>query len=121
MTRAPDDLDQPEKPPQDFAVVLSALERGLFARQCSDEMAELSQAVMDAGKSGRLTIQLDLKPSRTRETVEITADVRTKAPRPEREPSTFFWHRGELSRLHPNQIGLDEAIQTNNRREDRDR
>lgn len=85
---------------------LARLQGGLFLDACSEKLAEAVRAVDETGKSGKLTITLDLKKSSG--AIEIVANVTNKAPEPKPD-SDLLWPtvEGNLTVDNPRQGKLD--------------
>jgi len=88
---------------------LRLLQNGLFLDECADKLAEAVKAVDDTGKSGKLTITLDLKKSGG--ALAISAKVTNKAPEPKPD-ETLLWPtvEGNLSLNNPAQRNLDLQV-----------
>lgn len=86
---------------------LRLLEGGAFLDRASEQLAALVKGIEDTGKSGRLTIQLDLKQV-SGGAISITPSCSTKVPEVKPD-STLLWAtvEGNLSLDNPRQQKLD--------------
>lgn len=109
--------DQPSTPdtqkqtdePQDFAVLLTGLDRGRPNRDLSNAMQEVVQAVIDTGKPGKVQLTLTIKQQKGVEgaAVQIGADVRKTEPKFDPKTTLYFADEdGTLTRTDPNQANL---------------
>ncbi|WP_040601108.1 hypothetical protein [Patulibacter medicamentivorans] len=105
--------DAPPRPPApSFIDVLEGVHSGLFLRQLSEAMADLTTAVRRQGKAGAIVIRFSVQPiAGNDEMVQIVPEMTPRMPRPKPTASTFFVTRdGGLSRDHPSQM-TDPALQ----------
>lgn len=88
---------------------LRLMNGGIFIDQCSEALAGLVKGVDETGKSGKLTITLNLKKSGG--AIEIAPNVTTKTPEPKPD-STLLWatNDGNLSVDNPAQRKLDLKV-----------
>lgn len=86
---------------------LRLLDGGAFLDRCSDELAALVKAVEATGKTGKLTLTLDLKTVGNG-AVQITPKVNAAVPEPKPD-TTLLWAtvEGNLVLDNPNQQKLD--------------
>jgi hypothetical protein len=86
---------------------LRLLDGGAFMDRCSDELASLVKAVEATGKTGKLSITLDLKTVGNG-AVQITPKVSASVPEPKPD-TTLLWAtvEGNLVVDNPNQQKLD--------------
>lgn len=86
---------------------LRLLDGGAFIDRCSDELAALVKAVEATGKTGKLSITLDLKTVGNG-AVQITPKVAASVPEPKPD-TTLLWAtvEGNLVVDNPNQQKLD--------------
>lgn len=86
---------------------LRLLDGGAFLDRCSDELAALVKAVEATGKTGKLTLTLDLKTVGNG-AVQITPKVNAAVPEPKPD-TTLLWAtvEGNLVIDNPNQQKLD--------------
>ncbi len=86
---------------------LRLLDGGVFLDIASDKMNELVKRVDETGRSGKLTITLDLKRAREG-AVNITPSVTTKVPEVKADPSLLWVTvEGNLTVENPSQQKLD--------------
>lgn len=91
---------------------LRLLQGGEFLDECSTKLAEAVRSVDETGKSGKLTITLDLKKSGG--AIAIEAKVTNKVPEAKAD-ADLMWPtvEGNLSLENPNQRKLDlQPVQT---------
>jgi len=89
-----------------IADTLRILQGGVFLDTCGEKLAETVRQVEETGKSGKVTITIDLKKSAG--AIAVTAKVTNKAP--ESPPDAdLFWGtiEGNLQLNNPNQRSLD--------------
>ncbi len=85
---------------------LALLQGGVFLDVCSEQLAQLVKGVDETGKSGKLTITLDIKKAGG--TVNIVAKVTNKTPETAPDADTFWpTVEGNLSLENPSQRKLD--------------
>jgi hypothetical protein len=86
---------------------LRLLDGGAFMDRCSDELATLVKAVEATGKTGKLSITLDLKTVGNG-AVQISPKVNAAVPEPKPD-STLLWAtvEGNLVVDNPSQQKLD--------------
>jgi hypothetical protein len=86
---------------------LRLLDGGAFMDRCSDELATLVKAVEATGKTGKLSITLDLKTVGNG-AVQITPKVNAAVPEPKPD-TTLLWAtvEGNLVIDNPSQQKLD--------------
>jgi hypothetical protein len=90
-----------------FADVVVDLGRGSVHRELSDELQDLIASVMDTGKKGSITLQLQVSKSKSGEQVEIVDVIKVTKPKPARPASIFFVdHDHNVTRSDPNQMAL---------------
>lgn len=86
------DTEQATEPePRDFAAWLLETNKGRTHKELGREFAALVAAVQRLGKSGTLTLKVEVKPQTGRADMVITTETVTlKEPTGERPPSAFF-------------------------------
>lgn len=86
---------------------LRLLDGGAFLDRCSEELSTLVKAVETTGKTGKLSISLDLKTVGNG-AVQITPKVSASVPEPKPD-TTLLWAtvEGNLVLDNPNQQKLD--------------
>lgn len=94
-----------------FAVFVQNLRDGRAHAELSAQLSELITAVRETGKTGSITLKIDVKPA-TRgsgvDKVKIIDTVTAKAPKPDRGEDFFYLtDDNALSRNHPRQHNLD--------------
>lgn len=102
------DTDDREASPRDFAAFLLELAKGRPHRELSEALAEVSKAVVETGKAGKLQLTLQIKQQKGVDgAVLITDDIKKSVPRYDR-PATIFYagEDGELTRSDPHQQAL---------------
>lgn len=106
-----------EKRPTDFVEMLMEMRDGKVVQDISAKFNELLDAVLDVGEKGKLTIDINLEPSRKGPggvVMEVQANhsVKSKIPQLRLGKSTFFvTPERRLSRTDPDQarlFGADE-------------
>lgn len=105
---SPDDQKAPE--PEPFTRTLHAIRGGALHAELTDELAALTEAVMETGKAGTLTLQIKVaKASKAGGHQMLVTDlVTSKPPRPDRGESFFFYdaESGGITRHDPLQPEL---------------
>lgn len=103
--------DDDERTIKPFATTLQEIGAGVFHARLSEQLQELTEAVVATGKKGTLTLQLvvaPLKPGNVKNLVTTGKSV-LKAPEDDSEqPSSVFFvdADGNLTRDDPNQPTL---------------
>lgn len=91
-------------------VFLSRLESGDLISELNDKLREVAGACYNLTKKGKITIELDFKPSGARK-MDIRASIKTKVPQEERAPSTqFVTPDGQLLAHDPDQQRFDLKV-----------
>ena len=91
-------------------VFLSRLESGDPISELNDKLREVAGACYNLTKKGKITIELDFKPSGARK-MDIRASIKTKVPQEERAPSTqFVTPDGQLLAHDPDQQRFDLKV-----------
>lgn len=105
MAADPDAPARPQTKP--FAAFLQEQGRGRLHDELSEGLATLVAACQELEKGGSLSLTIKVKPSKDGESVQISDDLKIKAPEPDRQPSVFFTDRhGNVSRNNPRQDEL---------------
>lgn len=106
----PDEPPETEDlPPQIkwFSAFLQEQRGGLLHTELSDELAKISQAVIDTGKAGSVTLTVKIGKSKIDGAVEVEDVVKVRMPEPDRDAGLFFPDaHGNLSRRDPRQPEL---------------
>lgn len=103
----------------DFVSVLVDMRSGEVAADVNRKFQEMLTAVFETGAKGKLTLTIDVKPSKfamggTVIEVETTHECKVKKPELSVGRSLFFVTKdGTLSRDDPAQIALLEEVSTN--------
>lgn len=89
-----------------FTHTLALLQGGAFIAVLTDLMSDTVKAVEDTGKSGKLTITLDIK--KTGAAIQVHAKATNKVPEPAADPD-LLWAtvEGNLVQQNPAQMRLD--------------
>ena len=94
-----------------FLTTLGQLEAGDLARDASEALAKLVKAVATEQKGGTLSLKFTVKPRGKNGQIEVSAEIGTKEPQPERGVTMFFsTEQGQLVRRNPAQRELDLNI-----------
>lgn len=97
-----------------FSNVIAQIDGGMFEEELEGELRSLLEAISGTGKGGEVTIKIKVKPKKSHGAVEITGDVKTKLPEPERLSSVFFiTPEGNLSRRDPRQREMFDSEERN--------
>lgn len=84
--------------------ILSNIEGGHFESEVEEELRGLLNQISYTGKAGELVLKIKIKPKSGHQAVEVTGEVKVKAPSPEKLSSLFFiTPEGNLSRRDPRQ------------------
>ena len=90
---------------------LQGIRRGQFVALVSDKMDELVRACEENGKTGSLTIKLNVKPNGGGQMI-INPSVSANAPEPTTPSAIFFADEdGTLHRSDPRQTDIEDEIQ----------
>lgn len=92
--------------PKPITDTLRLLHGGAFIDECSDLMAAVVRGVEETGKTGKLTMTLEVK--KVGAAVSVLAKVTDKTPEPAPDADLFYATvEGNLSINNPNQRQLD--------------
>ena len=81
---------------------------GVTHDELSDKLQELVAAVTEEGKSGTLTLTINVKPLGKNDGLEVGADVKIKPPKPTVGVSIFFASPdNNLVRQDPRQTAME--------------
>jgi hypothetical protein len=92
-----------------FADILRDIGRGLVHEEASNALNDLTAAVLEHGKKGRLTIDIGIEPVKKGDTSALVTTAQVKVTPPKGDPiaSIFFTDKhGNLTREDPNQMHL---------------
>lgn len=95
--------------PQDFAVLLTGLDKGRPIKDLSAAMQDVVQAVTETGKPGKVQLTITVKQQKGVDgsAVLVAADVRKTAPKFDPKTTLYFADEdGALSRTNPDQPNL---------------
>ena len=85
------------------SIFLARLEGGDLMMELNEKIREVAGASYNFTKKGKITIELEFKPSGARK-MDIKATIKTKVPQEERSPSTqFVTPDGQLLAHDPDQ------------------
>jgi len=99
------DREAPELRP--FAAWLQEHRKGGLHAELSERLAEVAAAVVFHQEAGQLTLTVKLKPNKDGVSMQITDEIKSKVPEPDRGAAIFFADsRGNLSRNDPRQEAL---------------
>lgn len=102
---APDDGDDVVQV-QPFAAIVRQLRDGITHDEASRELAQLVRDVKNHGKGGKLTLTINVSPSKIENAVQVRGEVKVSPPKDQSE-SVFYTDRtGSLSRRDPRQPEL---------------
>ena len=90
----------------DFFEALAELHDGLTPKELNEAFQSLVAEVKQTGRKGSLTLKIEVKPPKNRnsETILVTDQIVVKAPSMDRGASIFFANvKGEISRDPHNQ------------------
>lgn len=111
-TKTKDDKPEAEEGPRDFASFLRHIDDGVLHTDASTELHKLAAFLHDyvgthgGVAKGSLTLTVNLA-ALDNGTVDVTADVKTKEPKPKRARSVFWLTKGNnLSPENPRQQKL---------------
>ena len=101
------DENQPH-PDNSILVAIGQLRKGKAVQGLSEGLAEVIDAVQATGKSGRLTLHLDIKPASkgVNDEVIVMDDIVIKKPKIEKGGSFFYVDEGRLSKEEPGQSDM---------------
>lgn len=106
METPPDETEDTGPARKPFAAVLQELNGGLHT-ELGAKLAEVINACLELGKTGSLTLKLDVAPHADGMTVQIAPDIKAKIPEPPRRTTTLFADEyGNLGRKNPMQPEL---------------
>jgi hypothetical protein len=93
-----------------FEKTLREVRAGFAMNELSEGLAKLVESVRASGKSGKLVLELKIKPASKGETVcvLIEDDITVKCPKPEKASSIFFTTEdNQLQRNDPRQMTME--------------
>lgn len=95
-----------------FGQFLFSQRNGLTHTELSDALAKVSEAVLNNGGTGTITLKITVTQLGHENRLVVRDQVDVKAPKPPRESSIWFYNKGQrgLSRRDPNQGELDLAV-----------
>ncbi|MHA0288298.1 hypothetical protein ACXYX3_17835 [Mycobacterium sp. C3-094] len=101
-------------PPQEFASILLACEKGLVHDKASELLREAVAAVKDQGKPAEINIRMKITPVKNNTAVvQIEANPTAKIPQAPRRPAIFYTDDdGGLHRNDPTQREFDYGTNT---------
>jgi hypothetical protein len=90
-----------------FTHTLSQLRFGSLSDELTEALGKLTQKCAETGRAGELHLALKLKPGKAGQ-IEITDDIKVKAPKEERGSSLMFCTpEGNLQREDPRQLSIE--------------
>jgi hypothetical protein len=93
--------------PRPFTDVLGDIDRGRLLDELADRFAEVVRAAAETDKAGALVLKIKIKPNTKTGTIDVTPDIATSIPKPDRRTSIFFADAdGGLHRNDPAQHQL---------------
>lgn len=119
MTDTPDTEQDEGGQVRPFAAILQDINGGEFADQLAVDVQDLTRAVRELGRKGKLTITFEVGPRKGMNTaLNVTAKRDLKMPAEEPIESVFFADAGgNLLRDDPRQLALPD-LRTLNRNND---
>jgi hypothetical protein len=96
-----------------FTDVLRDFRKGAVVAKASEDLQAVTQAVMETGKPGQLTVTITIKPPKSRgdNVLEVSAQVTPKAPQHDLPTAMFFADvSGDLLRDDPTQQRLFAGV-----------
>jgi len=97
----------PAPPRCNFVELVDAIGHGSLRTKLENQLGELTQAVRETGKVGKLALTVTVKPDG--EFAGVSADVKMTKPTHSVPPSVFFWDDDAgLSRSNPRQLAMRE-------------
>ena len=102
----------PDKPNTqlNFTEFIDRIDKGTLSNELEEELQNVVAAVQESGKTGKLKLEIKVKPAAQNDSKQLFIEpkIKTNEPRPSRAPSIFY--ADEESRLHrsdPDQIEMD--------------
>jgi hypothetical protein len=90
-----------------FTDTLNHMRFGTLSEDLTKALHELTQKCADTGRSGKLTLELQLKPGKGGQ-IEVFDDIRVKLPKEERGSTILFaTPEGNLTREDPRQMQIE--------------
>lgn len=90
-----------------FTDTLAQLRFGTLTEDLTAKLHELTQKCTETGRSGEITLKLQLKPGKGGQ-IEVFDDIKLKLPKEERGSSIMFaTPEGNLQREDPRQMSLE--------------
>jgi hypothetical protein len=106
-----DDITQDAKPTGNFWGWLREHKQGALHSELSEALAEVTNAVLEHGKVGSLTLKISVAPTKDGITVFVSDDLTVKAPQADRGGSIMFAdHDGNLTRRDPRQLEMPMRV-----------
>lgn len=91
-----------------FIKTLQAIRKGALASVLADDLKEVSEAVVDLGKTGSLTLTLTIKPNG--DAVIVQPKVTKKVPQQSVGDAIFFVGDKGLQREDPRQSDIEDEL-----------
>ena len=99
--------DLAEKPPYEdngIVPVLKAIDRQNFLVDLQNSLDQVVVATQETGKSGKLSIEIEVAPNAKTGAVEVSGDIKVKIPQPNRKAAIFYVTQdNKLVRYQPQQ------------------
>jgi hypothetical protein len=107
-------MSEPAHDPTPFVGFIADHRGGQTARELTDQLAKVTQAVRDTGKAGSVTLTLAIAPLKDATDILVVTDtVKGKVPELPRPKAVYFPDdHGGLHRDNPRQPGLFETART---------
>lgn len=87
--------------------VLKAIDRQNFMVDLEEALDKVVLATQETGKSGKLSIEIEIAPNEKTGAVEVSGGIKIKLPEPSRKAAIFYVTQdNKLSRQAPNQPEL---------------
>lgn len=103
---APDDGEDVVVQVQPFAAIVRQLRDGITHDEASRELAQLVREVKNHGKGGKLTLTINISPSKVDNAVQVRGEVKVSPPKDQSESLFYTDQAGSLSRRDPRQPEL---------------
>lgn len=109
MTDSPEEIEEPGRV-RPFAAILQDINGGEFTDQLAHDVQDLTNAVREHGRKGKLTVTFEVAPRKGSSTaLNVTAKRDLKMPAEEPVESVFFADSGgNLLRDDPRQLALPD-------------
>lgn len=90
--------------PLSVVEVIQTLDNGGTVEELKEAFAKVSQAVIDTGNAGMVTLEIEFKKNgKKSKALSVIDKIKVKMPKIEKDPTTFYATEEGLTRRNPDQ------------------